>query len=61
MRLYRLKITNEDGELKDLALCYARSKEEAIKKFKELYTVVNESKVEEVFFNRWGVAILTDY
>ncbi len=61
MRLYRLKITGEDEELEDLALCYARSKEEAIKKFEELYTGVKENQVEEVFFNKWNIAILTDY
>jgi len=60
MRLYRLKIINEDKELEDLALCYARSKEDAIKKFEELY-IVKEDQVEEVFFNSKEIAILIGY
>jgi hypothetical protein len=60
MRLYQLKIGNEDGELEDLALCYARSKEDAIKKFEELF-IVKEGQVEEVFFNSKEVAILIGY
>lgn len=60
MRLYRLKIINENKELEDLALCYARSKEDAIKKFDELF-VVKEDQVEEVFFNPSEIAILIGY
>jgi len=60
MRLYRLKIINEEKELADLALCYARSKEDAIKKFEELY-IVKEGQVEEIFFNSKEIAILIGY
>ena len=60
MRLYRLKIINEEKELEDLALCYARSKEDAIKKFEELY-IVKEGQVEEIFFNSKEIAILIGY
>ena len=60
MRLYRLKIINADKELDDLAICYARSKEDAIKKFEELF-VVEENQVEEVYFNSKEVAILIGY
>lgn len=60
MRLYQLKIINGNNELSDLAICYTRSKEEAIKKFGKLY-FTEENQVEEVFFNTYDVAILTDY
>lgn len=60
MRLYKFSIINEDKSLADIAICYARSKEDALKKFEKLY-VVEAGKVEEVFFNNLDVAILTEY
>lgn len=61
MRLYQLKIVNENKELTDLALCYARSKEDAVKKFSQLYIMIKENQVEEVSFNKYDIAILTEY
>lgn len=62
MKLYQLKIINKDKELEeeleDLALCYANSKEDAIKKFEELFIVEEEKQVEEVHFDSKDVAIL---
>ena len=45
----------------DVAITYATTKEEAIKKFKEFYSDVNNKNVSEPYFNYGGVAILTDY
>ena len=45
----------------DVAITYATTKEEAIKKFKEFYSDVNSKNVSEPYFNYGGVAILTDY
>ena len=60
MRLYQLKIVNKNNEIVDLAICYARSKEDAIEKFEKFY-IVKENQVEEVFFNLQEIAILTEY
>ena len=45
----------------DVAITYATTKEEAIKKFKEFYSDVKNENVSEPSFNYGGVAILTDY
>ena len=45
----------------DVAITYAKTKEEAIEKFKEFYNDVNSKNVSEPYFNYGGVAILTDY
>ena len=46
----------------DVAVCYALTKEDAIKKFSRLYKAASEETVEEVSFeDNHGVAILTDY
>ena len=45
----------------DVAITYATTKEEAIEKFKEFYSDVNNKNVSEPYFNYGGVAILTDY
>lgn len=45
----------------DVAITYAATKEEAIEKFKEFYSDVNNENVSEPYFNYGGVAILTDY
>ena len=45
----------------DVAITYATTKEEAIKKFKEFYSDVNNENVSEPYFNYARVAILTDY
>ena len=58
MKLYQLKWIDED-EI-DIAICYALSKEDAIKKFGNLYNTEN-CEIKEVFFNKYEVAILTDY
>ena len=45
----------------DVAICKAKSKEKAIKKFRKLYELADESNVRRVRHNDYGVAILTDY
>ena len=45
----------------DVAIVYAKTKEEAMEKFKEFYSDVNSKNVSEPYFNYGGVAILTDY
>ena len=45
----------------DVAITYAATKKEAIEKFKEFYSDVNNENVSEPYFNYGGVAILTDY
>ncbi len=45
----------------DCALCRAWSKKKAIKKFQKLYCDFNKSNVSRVKYNKYGIAILTDY
>ena len=45
----------------DCALCKAWSKKGAIKKFRKLYCTFDESNVSRVRYNKYGIAILTDY
>lgn len=45
----------------DVAICKASSKRQAIKKFRQLYGLADQTNVFEVRFNGYGVAILTDY
>ena len=45
----------------DCALCKAWSKKGAIKKFQKLYCDIDESNVSHVRYNKYGIAILTDY
>lgn len=45
----------------DCALCKAWSKKGAIKKFQKLYCNFDESNVSCVKYNKYGIAILTDY
>ena len=45
----------------DVAITYAKTKEEAMEKFKEFYSDVNSKNLSEPYFNYGGVAILTDY
>ena len=45
----------------DVAITWAISKAEAIEKFSRLYKDVKYEEVDVVLFNRFGVAILTDY
>lgn len=44
----------------DVAIVYAPNKEEAYKKFRQLYKI-DISEVNEVVFNDYDIAILTDY
>ena len=45
----------------DCALCKAWTKKGAIKKFQKLYCDFDESNVSRVKYNKYGIAILTDY
>ncbi|MBR5186957.1 MAG: hypothetical protein IKW18_00680 [Clostridia bacterium] len=45
----------------DCALCRAWTKKQAIHKFSKLYTSVKEENVFRVRYNKYGVAILSDY
>ena len=63
-QLYVFAVANAmvDHEFNDdVAITWAKSKAEAIEKFSRFYNVVKEEEVDEVWFNREGVAILTDY
>jgi hypothetical protein len=67
MFLYRLFIPNSmeiNGNhvaTDDCALCRAWSKKKAIKKFQKLYCDFDESNVSRVRYNKYGIAVLTDY
>ena len=45
----------------DCAICKAWSKKHAIKKFKKMYCNFEESNVFCVKYNKYGIAVLTDY
>ena len=64
LRLYAYTLPNAMDEHEytdDVALCWAQSRKEAVKKFKPFYGHASKKTVHEVDFNRLGVAILTDY
>lgn len=45
----------------DCAICQAWSKKQAIKKFKRMYCDFEDSAVFCVKYNKYGIAVLTDY
>ena len=45
----------------DCALCRAWSKKNAMKKFQKLYCNFDQSNVFRVEYNKYGIAVLTDY
>ena len=45
----------------DCAICKAWSKKQAIKKFKRMYCDFEESDVFRAKYNKYGIAVLTDY
>ena len=45
----------------DCAICKAWSKKQAIKKFKRMYCDFEESNVFRAKYNKYGIAVLTDY
>ena len=45
----------------DCAICKAWSKKRAIKKFQKMYCNFEESDVFRVKYNKYGIAVLTDY
>lgn len=45
----------------DCAICKAWTKKQAIRKFKILYCDFNESNIFRVKYNKYGIAVLTDY
>ena len=45
----------------DCAICKAWSKSQAIKKFGKLYCDFDESNVFRVTYNKYGIAVLSDY
>lgn len=45
----------------DVAICRARSKKKAVKKFNNLYHNVNKNEVFRVAFSRKSPTVLTDY
>lgn len=67
MPTYCLFICNsmdDDGIHKandDCVLCKAWSKKQAIKKFKIMYNDFDESNVSRVKYNKYGIAVLSDY
>ncbi len=66
-KLYYYAVPNQMQEHKftdDVAICEAYSKEEAVDKFRKLYDPAEgdvKQFVHEVWYNNYGVAILTDY
>jgi hypothetical protein len=64
MRLYvyRRPNTMKNHEYTDdVAITYAMNLTEAKDKFRTLYNVDSHGDIEEINFNDYGVAILTDY
>lgn len=62
LKLFQYKRVYYDGndcESYDIAVCYAKDKQEAIEKFSKLYK--DMTKVREVEFNKYDVAILSSY
>ena len=45
----------------DCAICKAWSKKQAIRKFQTMYCDFDESNVFRVKYNKFGIAVLTDY
>lgn len=45
----------------DCAICKAWSKKQAVKKFQTMYNGFDESNVSRVKFNKFGIAVLTDF
>lgn len=45
----------------DCAICKAWSKKQAMKKFQAMYCNFDESNVFRVKYNKFGIAVLTDY
>jgi hypothetical protein len=45
----------------DCAICKAWSKSQAIRKFRKLYCDFDESNVFRVTYNKYGIAVLSDY
>ena len=67
IRLYKLCVPDamqEHGFTDDVAICWAISKKRAIRKFKRLYDYDDQTmntSVSRICFNKWQIAILTDY
>lgn len=67
IRLYKLCVPDAMQEHRftdDVAICWAISKKRAIKKFKRLYDYddqIMNTSVSRICFNKWQIAILTDY
>lgn len=45
----------------DVAITYAKDIDEAVLKFSRLYDDIQIGEIDEVYFNDYGIAILTDY
>ena len=45
----------------DCAICKAWAKSQAIRKFRKLYCDFDESNVFRVTYNKYGIAVLSDY
>jgi hypothetical protein len=45
----------------DCAICKAWSKRHAMRKFRKLYCDFDESNVFRVAYNKFGIAVLSDY
>lgn len=64
MRLYVYRRPNamkEHEYTDDVAVTYAMNLPEAKDKFRTLYDIDSHGDIEEINFNDYGVAILTDY
>lgn len=66
MKLYALTLPNtldveSHGFSDTVAICYAKSREEALAKFERDYIGITKQDVHKVWFNVDGVAVLTAY
>ena len=65
MFLWSLYISDDKGELSngydDCAVCRAWTKKQAIRIFSAMYNDFSEAAVQRVKYNRFGIAVLSDY
>lgn len=63
-RLYAYSLAGQLDEHEfsdDAAVCWASSIQEAIWKFRKMYSMASKQNVKEVSFGNNGIAVLTDY
>lgn len=58
---YYLPDKDQSNGYDDYAICRAWTKNQAIRKFKKLYAIVNDNTVKRIKYNKYGIAIISDY